>query len=121
MGQAANAGVFAAHAHGDDDHVGGGIQSGLGRRHRVGATTDILNAASNYVTISGTTTITGLGSNNGAWRAVEFQGALTLTNNGFIILPGGANITTRGATRRSSSGGRGCSVYCLYEGRAGRQ
>jgi len=54
------------HAHGDDDHVGGGFNQASVVAIASAATTDILNAASNYVTISGTTTITGLGSNNGA-------------------------------------------------------
>ncbi len=59
-------------------------------------TTDIGAAASNFVSITGTTTITGLGTiAAGAMRWVKFGGALTLTHNGTsLILPGGANITT---------------------------
>lgn len=59
-------------------------------------TTDIGAALGNYVVITGTTTITGLGTiQAGAWRLVRFSGALTLTHNGTsLILPGAANITT---------------------------
>ncbi|MFA7308355.1 MAG: hypothetical protein WC026_16985 [Hyphomicrobium sp.] len=59
-------------------------------------TADIGAAASNFVSITGTTTITGLGTiAAGAMRWVKFGGALTLTHNGTsLILPGGANITT---------------------------
>lgn len=60
-------------------------------------TTDIGAAAGNFVRITGTTGITGLGTANaGVWRVVRFAGALTLTHNATsLILPrGGANITT---------------------------
>ena len=60
------------------------------------ATTDIGAATSNSVIVSGTTTITGLGTiAAGAERVVQFSGALTLTHNATsLILPGGANINT---------------------------
>lgn len=60
------------------------------------ATTDIGAATSNSVIVSGTTTITGLGTiAAGAERVVQFSGALTLTHNATsLILPGGASITT---------------------------
>ena len=59
-------------------------------------TTDIGAATSNYVIVSGTTTITGLGTiAQGAERIVRFSGALTLTYNATsLILPGSASITT---------------------------
>lgn len=59
-------------------------------------TTDIGAATSNVVIISGTTTITGLGTvAAGARRSVRFSGILILTHNPVgLILPGGANITT---------------------------
>lgn len=46
--------------------------------------------------ITGTTTITGLGTvSAGVWKILKFEGALTLTHNGTsLILPGAANITT---------------------------
>lgn len=60
------------------------------------STTDIGAANSDYVEVSGTTTITSLGTSTGrnhVW--VKFQGALTLTHNGTsLILPGSVNITT---------------------------
>lgn len=59
-------------------------------------TTDIGAATGNYVHVTGTTTITGLGTvQSGTWRIVRFTGALTFTHNGTsLILPTGANITT---------------------------
>lgn len=59
-------------------------------------TTDIGAASSNYVSVTGTTTITGLGTiAAGASRIVTFAGILTLTHNATsLILPGAANITT---------------------------
>lgn len=60
------------------------------------ATTDIGAAGSNRVQVTGTTTITSLGSiAAGACRTVTFAGALTLTHNATsLILPGGTNIVT---------------------------
>ena len=60
-------------------------------------TTDLGGTAGLYHDITGTTTITGLGSTNagaGIWKIVQFDGALTLTNSASLVLPGGANITT---------------------------
>lgn len=59
-------------------------------------TCDIGAANGEFVDISGTVTITGLGTiGAGAVRKVRFLGALTLTHNGTsLILPGAANITT---------------------------
>lgn len=59
-------------------------------------TTDIGAASSRNVRITGTTTITGLGTvAAGTFRRVRFAAALTLTHNGTsLILPGTANITT---------------------------
>lgn len=59
-------------------------------------TCDIGAAASNYVRITGTTTITGLGTiASGVRRKVVFGDILTLTHNATsLILPTGANITT---------------------------
>jgi uncharacterized cupin superfamily protein len=60
------------------------------------STTDIGASDSDHITITGTTTITSLGSSvsfNHVW--VKFGGALILTHNGTsLILPTGANITT---------------------------
>jgi uncharacterized cupin superfamily protein len=61
------------------------------------ATTNIGAAAGNFVHVTGTTTITSLGTAPVAGRRVTviFDGALTLTHGASaIVLPGGANITT---------------------------
>jgi hypothetical protein len=59
-------------------------------------TTDIGAATSNYVIVSGTTTITALGTiAQGAERIVRFSGVLILTHDATtMILLSGANITT---------------------------
>jgi len=59
-------------------------------------TTDIGAATGRYINITGTTTITGLGTKTaGVVRICTFTGALTLTHNATsLILPGAANITT---------------------------
>lgn len=59
-------------------------------------TTDIGAATGNFVDVTGTTTITGLGTvQAGSIRFVRFTGILTLTHNGTsLILPTTANITT---------------------------
>lgn len=60
------------------------------------ATTDIGAATAPFVHVTGTTTITALGTvQAGTRRIVVFDGILTLTHNGTsLILPTGANITT---------------------------
>lgn len=63
----------------------------------VSATTCNIGAATtNFVRITGTTTITGFDSvGAGIWRMLRFAAALTLTYNATsLILPGAANITT---------------------------
>jgi hypothetical protein len=61
------------------------------------ATTNLASATGIFVDVTGTTTITALGTAaSGVVRIVRFNGALTLTHNGSsLILPaGGSNITT---------------------------
>ncbi len=59
-------------------------------------TTDVLGAASVFVLVSGTTTITSLGTGTNRLRYVRFSGSLTLTHNATtLILPGAANIITQ--------------------------
>ena len=88
------------------------------------ATTNIGAAASNRVRITGTTTITSLGSiAAGACRTVTFAGALTLTHNATsLILPGGANIVTAaGDVAEFESLGAGnwrCTGYQKANGQA---
>lgn len=59
-------------------------------------TTDIGAATGMFVDITGTTTITGLGTcDAGVQRICQFDGVLTLTHNATsLILPSGADITT---------------------------
>lgn len=88
------------------------------------ATTNIGAAASNRVRITGTTTITSLGTiAAGASRTVTFAGALTLTHNATsLILPGGVNITTAaGDVAEFESLGSGnwrCTGYMRASGQA---
>lgn len=57
-------------------------------------TTDILGAASEYIAISGTATITSLGTGANKRRFVRATGAFKLTHHATsLILPGGADIT----------------------------
>lgn len=66
------------------------------------ATTTAIGATvSTFVSITGTTTITGFGTvAAGTLRVGRFTGVLTLTHNGTsLILPGGVNITTAAGDR----------------------
>jgi hypothetical protein len=89
------------------------IPSTLGRKGAniaSAATTNIANASGDFVDVTGTTTITALGTANaGVVRVVRFTGILTLTHNGTsLILPNGVNITTASndvATFRSLGSG----------------
>jgi hypothetical protein len=58
------------------------------------ATTDIGAQNTNFLRVTGTTTITSFGSNFKGPRFLVFAGAVTLTNSSTLVLPGGANITT---------------------------
>jgi hypothetical protein len=87
-------------------------------------TTDIGAATGNYVNVTGTTTITGLGTiQAGTRRIVTFTGALTLTHNATsLILPGAANIgTANGDAAEFVSLGAGnwkCVTYTKANGQA---
>jgi hypothetical protein len=88
------------------------------------ATTDIGAATAEFVDVTGTTTITALGTiAAGIVRTVRFTGALTLTHNATsLILPGGANITTaandRAVFRSLGSGNWLCVLYVKASGEA---
>lgn len=88
------------------------------------ATTDIGAATAEFVDVTGTTTITGLGTiGAGIVRTVRFTGALTLTHNATsLILPGAANITTaandRAVFRSLGSGNWLCVAYQKADGTA---
>lgn len=67
----------------------------LGEDIASATTTDLSLATGDYLTITGTTTITGLGSCPiGTSRKVTFSGILTLTHGANLLLPSAANITT---------------------------
>lgn len=98
-------------------------------------TTDIGAATGNVADVTGTTTITGLGTvQAGTIRFIQFDGALTLTHNATsLILPGGVNITTVAGDyaifQSEGSGNWRCVVYqkstegrnnSVVEGRTGR-
>lgn len=103
---------------------GSGVNEVKGSNIASATTTDIGAATGNFVDVTGTTTITGLGTiRAGVERTVRFTGALTLTHNATsLILPGGANITTANgdvATFRSlGSGNWVCTCYQKASGSA---
>lgn len=80
------------------------------------AETDLGAVASDYVRITGATTITSFGTAPaGTQRWGVFQGALTLTHGASLSLPGGANITTAAGDRFFAiSAGSGSWVVLLY-------
>lgn len=113
---------------GSSSFTGGALTSALdeakGTNIASAATTNIGAATGNLVHITGTTTITALGTvQAGTRRVVVFDGVLTLTHNATsLILPTGANITTAAgdiATFVSEgSGNWRCAVYQRASGAA---
>lgn len=103
---------------------GAAINEAKGADIASAGTTDIGAATGNFVHITGTTTITALGTvQAGTRRVLKFDGALTLTHNATsLILPGGANITTAaGDTAIFVSEGSGnwrCVSYSKASGAA---
>lgn len=57
-------------------------------------TTDIGAQNTSFLNITGTTTITGFGTNYNGPRYLVFAGILTLTHSATLVCPGAANITT---------------------------
>lgn len=90
-------------------------------------TTDIGAATSNFVRITGTTTITGLGTSAATvWRFIRFAGVLTFTYNATsLILPGVADITTAAGdcalAKSEGSGNWRILAYWRASGRAVKQ
>lgn len=86
------------------------------------ATTDLGSKDAGRLSITGTTTITALGTvSAGIKKTVVFAGALTLTHNGTsLILPGAANITTAANDRAEfeslGSGNWICNWYVKASG-----
>jgi hypothetical protein len=100
----------------------GAINENKGTDIASATTTDIGAATGNYVSITGTTTITALGTvQAGSRRIVRFTGILTLTYNATsLILPGAANITTAaGDTAEFVSLGSGNWICVAYQRAAG--
>lgn len=59
------------------------------------STTDIGSTFTNFLNVTGTTTITSLGTNYNGPKMLRFTGILTLTHNATtLVLPTAANITT---------------------------
>ena len=87
------------------------------------ATTDIGAETEYRLNITGTATITSLGTTANSRKLLRFSGALTLTHNATtLILPGGANITTAaGDVAEFASDGSGnwrCVNYERADGTA---
>lgn len=92
------------------DSMTGTLNEFKGTNISSATTTDIGSATGNYINVTGTTTITALGTAQaGANRIVYFSGVLTITHNSTsLILPAGANITTQaGDIARFTSEGSG--------------
>ena len=91
------------------------------------STVDLATATSNYVNVTGTTTITALGTEvSGISYLLKFAGILTLTYNGTsLILPGGNNITTAAGDMAyvvsEGSGNWRCVWYTPADGLLTRQ
>lgn len=87
------------------------------------ATTDLGSVDTLLVNITGTTTITSLGTKANAVKFVQFSGSLTLTHNGTSLnLPGAQNIqTSAGDTAIFVSGGGGNWRCYTYHCAAGLQ
>jgi hypothetical protein len=87
-------------------------------------TTDLATMTAPFGHVTGTTTITGLGTvQAGAERMLVFDGVLLLTHNGTsLILPTGANITTAAGDsaifRSEGAGNWRCVVYQRKSGAA---
>jgi hypothetical protein len=117
MGQAANAGSFAGGTLTLATNMSGAAFNEAQVSLASATTTNIGAAAANYLTVSGTTTITAFDTvQAGTERTLEFQGALTLTHNGTsLILPGAANIATAAGDvaifRSEGSGNWRCVNY----------
>lgn len=100
----------------------GAINEAKGSDIASATTTDIGAATGNFVDVTGTTTITGLGTvQAGTRRVVRFADALLLTHNATsLILPTGANITTAaGDTATFLSLGSGNWVCTQYQRKDG--
>lgn len=102
--------------------LSGAINEAQGTNIASASTTDIGAATGNSVTVTGTTTITALGTvQAGTRRIVTFSGILTLTYNATsLILPTAANITTQAGDVAAfvslGSGNWKCVTYLRADG-----
>jgi hypothetical protein len=103
------------------------IHANLGRKGNdiaSASTVDLSAATGDFVDVTGTTTITALGTMAaGVPRTVRFTGALTLTHNATsLVLPGAANITTASGDivifRSLGNGNWVCVDYTKANGKA---
>ncbi len=86
------------------------------------ATCDIGGAAALHLTVTGTTTITSLGTQPLRLRLVTFGGVLTLTHHGTsLVLPGGANIATAAGDTALFLSDAGGNWRCLAYQRAAQK
>lgn len=102
--------------------LNGGYLGAKGADIASAGTTDLSTATGDWVDVTGTTTITALGTvAAGIERLVRFTGVLTLTYNGTsLILPTSASITTaNGDFARFRSLGSGNWVCVSYQRRDG--
>jgi len=84
-------------------------------------TVSLSAAGTNYVRVTGTTTITAITLGNGDPRFVVFDNALTLTHGASLILPGAANITTAAGDCALFVGEASGVVRCVAYQRANGQ
>lgn len=102
----------------------GALNEAKGANIASAGTTDIGAATGTYVHVTGTTTITALGTvQAGTRRIVVFDGILTLTHNGTsLILPTAANITTAAGDSAifvsEGSGNWKCAAYFRASGQS---
>jgi microcystin-dependent protein len=85
-------------------------------------TVNLDTATGDYLSVTGTTTVTAITLSQGEQRVVKFTGILTLTNGASLILPGAANITTAAndiaVFRGEASGVVRCVQYTKADGTA---
>lgn len=117
------AGTLAAKADKTTDVATGARAYVKGADIASAATTDLSTATGDYVVITGTTTISALGTMAaGIQRVLQFAGALTLTHNATsLILPTAANIATAagdiGVFRSLGSGNWRCVAFARASGK----
>ena len=77
------------------------------------ATLNLQTVTGNYLTVSGTNTMTAVTLNEGAWRMVRATGAFTWTNNSAIVVQGATNYVANVGDLFLVIGDEGGVVYVL--------